>query len=45
MWQIEKLNSNKIPKIKTTFSIDKNLYEQFKRVAPRKAFIYKEIVY
>ena len=44
MWQIEKLNSNKIPKIKTTFSIDKNLYEQFKRVAQKDMRKYSNIV-
>ncbi len=36
MWTIEKLNSNKIPKIKTTFSINKNLYERFKVVADKE---------
>ena len=44
MWKIEKLNSNKIPKIKTTFSIDKNLYEQFKRVAQKDMRKYSNIV-
>jgi metal-responsive CopG/Arc/MetJ family transcriptional regulator len=44
MWEIEKLNSNKIPKIKTTFSIDKHLYEQFKRVAQKDMRKYSNIV-
>ena len=44
MWQIEKLNSNKIHKIKTTFSIDKNLYERFKVVADKDMRKYSNIV-
>jgi len=44
MWTIEKLNSNKVPKIKTTFSIDKNLYERFKIVAQKDMRKYSNIV-
>ena len=44
MWTIEKLNSNKIPKIKTTFSIDKNVYERFKVVADKDMRKYSNIL-
>ena len=44
MWTIEKLNHQKIAKIKTTFSIDKTLYEQFKRVAQKDMRKYSNIV-
>jgi len=44
MWEIEKLNHQKIAKIKTTFSIDKHLYEQFKRVAQKDMRKYSNIV-
>ena len=44
MWTIEKLNHQKIAKIKTTFSIDKNLYERFKIVAQKDMRKYSNIV-
>ena len=44
MWTIEKLNHQKIAKIKTTFTIDKHLYERFKIVAQKDMRKYSNIV-
>ena len=44
MWSVYKENLQKTPKINVNFSIDKHLYEQFKRVAQKDMRKYSNIV-
>ena len=44
MWSVYKENLQKTPKINVNFTIDKNLYEQFKRVAQKDMRKYSNIV-
>ena len=44
MWQTNRQQLNKDKKINVNFTIDKNLYEQFKRVAQKDMRKYSNIV-
>ena len=44
MWSVTRENLNKTRKVNVTFTIDKLLYEQFKRVAQKDMRKYSNIV-
>ena len=44
MWSVTRENLDKTRKINVNFTIDKNLYEQFKRVAQKDMRKYSNIV-
>ena len=44
MWSITRENLDKTRKVNVNFTIDKNLYEQFKRVAQKDMRKYSNIV-
>ena len=44
MWSVTRENLQKTPKINVNFTIDKHLYEQFKRVAQKDMRKYSNIV-
>ena len=44
MWSVSRENIEKTHKVNVNFTIDKNLYEQFKRVAQKDMRKYSNIV-